>query len=668
MFIDKDAVLETYARYLNSAVLVIRTDGTWAVGNAGQRTDTLVSVSTLEVARIHDDSFEYTAIAVETNPANSGYTLLAESNLDGSYVAAQLSAQGRVLSVENISEEQLLAAEVKYGQDFNDNGGIGNAFVLENDGVGADLFVDGSGNFAVSTADGLPQSLKVGGVAIAKKAIAGMEVTEVVATAGGGFDVYVKSSNGQMQVANFNSDREFVSSANLSAADVTLRKAALGIDLNERHDIAVSAGWTAALGNDYLRVAVDRLTSGGTQKIDHAGAVGIVNLILAQHTSAGLGTVSASAVNDLKAIAARGNALFTSKDLNGLETDYLSSVFGKMVDGSPANSWYTGGALTKSALGNLNAGVTLDVLQKLENKWLLGKDMPMPKSQGDTANPAAGPAIGTYKVTPGEFFIDGAAVNEIRQGGIGDCYLVAALANIASTGNNAFNGMVTANSSASAPAAEKTWGIRFFDSNKQAHWVTVNSELPYDAEGSSMIGSSRTPGELWVPLFEKAYTQVNETGILPRDERIGESVYAAVEGGYADPLFSLLGKTVLSYSNNPEPFNNLITNRLVEPSDAASVITAKTEIIAALNQGKLVWLGAFDQSFDPFQNKLLVAQHAFALFDADLSNPSNSTANIYNPWGFSELPNPPANVNFISPFTLDIATLIGLPTMIFMVA
>src|SRR5207248_1568808 len=83
-----------------------------------------------------------------------------------------------------------------------------------------------------------------------------------------------------------------------------------------------------------------------------------------------------------------------------VHTDQVSinapaQYFGKkIIDGDSANQWFTGGDSTRHALGNLHAGDTSEHMQKLIDKWFLGKDHPMAKSSDrsttydyeDTAN------------------------------------------------------------------------------------------------------------------------------------------------------------------------------------------------------------------------------------------------------------------------------------------
>ncbi len=106
--------------------------------------------------------------------------------------------------------------------------------------------------------------------------------------------------------------------------------------------------------------------------------------------------------------------------------------------------------------------------------------------------------------------IDGAT--DVQQGGLADCYLVAAVASIAQKHPELIRKNMTEN-------ADGTVTFRFFrffrktlDSNGLRTFtptlVTVTRELPMRADGSLHFGHSAQK-EAWFPLLEKAYAQLN---------------------------------------------------------------------------------------------------------------------------------------------------------------
>ena len=116
------------------------------------------------------------------------------------------------------------------------------------------------------------------------------------------------------------------------------------------------------------------------------------------------GAVDATELSDLQKI------VNTSTLFAGL--GYVERLAEYVVLGSAANVSYAG-----QGLGNLAAGSSTVQLTNLVNKWFLGLDRPT--------------ASGTYRQVAGQLFVSGAAYTDIRQGQVGDCYLVASLAEVA---------------------------------------------------------------------------------------------------------------------------------------------------------------------------------------------------------------------------------------------
>ncbi|NBS82672.1 MAG: hypothetical protein EBS62_13040 [Betaproteobacteria bacterium] len=96
-----------------------------------------------------------------------------------------------------------------------------------------------------------------------------------------------------------------------------------------------------------------------TGRIDHAGLLKLMQVVITGMESSGAGVVGDAIVGDLRVIASRGKALFSSLDLAGNETTYLAYVFDKMVNGSKANQFFTGGQTKVQSLGNLSSDSTV---------------------------------------------------------------------------------------------------------------------------------------------------------------------------------------------------------------------------------------------------------------------------------------------------------------------
>lgn len=138
---------------------------------------------------------------------------------------------------------------------------------------------------------------------------------------------------------------------------------------------------------------------------------------------------------------------------------------------------------------------------------------PQPDEPLEMATPRfePGPEHGTtWAPHYGRVFEDGPSPYDIRQNGIGDCYLLASLAAIAQTRPDIIEGMISR-------AVTKPYQSYVVQFPHDHHPVRVSNMFPtaitrYRTEegsaagvGSPMYGSSPDPDELWVALLEKAF-------------------------------------------------------------------------------------------------------------------------------------------------------------------
>src|SRR5581483_8539566 len=126
---------------------------------------------------------------------------------------------------------------------------------------------------------------------------------------------------------------------------------------------------------------------------------------------------------------------------------------------------------------------------------------------------------------------NGPAFTDIRQGNLGDCYFVAALADMAQDRPQAIRNLFIDN-------GDNTFTVRFFRDGV-AQYVTVDRYLPTDSAGRVVYAGvgglyNNAANELWVALAEKAYAQINEAGWIGHGS---SNSYAAIDGGYSDLVF-----------------------------------------------------------------------------------------------------------------------------------
>ncbi len=297
------------------------------------------------------------------------------------------------------------------------------------------------------------------------------------------------------------------------------------------------------------------------------------------------GTVTFTEFGDLQLII-NNASLFTG-------VSFVQQLAADVVLGNAANAHYLG-----QTLGNLKVGSNGTQLNNLVGKWFLGTDHPLGKSDWGTT-------FG-YRQVSGTLFVNGASYTDVRQGGLGDCYFLASLAETALKNPSAITSMFIVN-------GDGTYTVRFFHGSK-AEYVTVDSQLPTDSSGYLVFDgmgqkASSTSNELWVALAEKAYVQLNEVGWLrPTSWGGGQNVYTGISGGVMyQALNQITGQTTIAYVSSTSSFSTFAS---------------------AFNGGKSICLGS---KSSPASSQI-VGGHAYAVISV---NTSNQTVQVFNPWGLN---------------------------------
>jgi Ca2+-binding RTX toxin-like protein len=287
--------------------------------------------------------------------------------------------------------------------------------------------------------------------------------------------------------------------------------------------------------------------------------------------------------------------------------DAPARYFGqKVMNGDPANQWFTGGG-TRHALGNLHAGDSDTHLQRLIDKWFLGKDHPLAQTD-DRATTF------DYQAAAGQLFVGGAKPTDVVQGQVGDCGFLAALGAVARKNSSRITGMFTAN-------GDETYTVRLYRDG-HPEYVTVDGQLPVDDQGRIVFAGTghyfadNAGNELWVALTEKAYAQANESGWLGQD---GTNSYNGL-GGQIDP------------DDNFGGLNGVF------PADALNHLTGSgtsggwtsdstfTDVKAAFDTGKAV---VFSSKLNPVSPDVVEA-HGYMMVGYDATH---HTVTLRNPWG-----------------------------------
>jgi hypothetical protein len=286
--------------------------------------------------------------------------------------------------------------------------------------------------------------------------------------------------------------------------------------------------------------------------------------------------IDATELTDLRTIVSNASR-FTMQD----PVVFLSN---SIANGNTANQWWTGGGSTRQTLGNLYAGSSATQMERLIGKWFLGLDRPTAASGT------------TYRSCSGSLIQSGVSYQDINQGNLGDCYLLAALAGTAYRTPSTIQNMFTDN-------GDGTFTVRFLR-NGVANYVTVDRYLPTTASGSFYYANrdrgllyNNTGNELWVALAERAYAQINESGWIGQDNT---NSYAGIAGGWSDT-------TVQQITGR-----NTVRDYTLDNSD-------RTAVINAFNAGRIVFLNW--------------AGHALTLVGY---NSTTQLFTIYNPWGHAD--------------------------------
>jgi hypothetical protein len=105
-----------------------------------------------------------------------------------------------------------------------------------------------------------------------------------------------------------------------------------------------------------------------------------------------------------------------------------------------------------------------------------------------------------------QLFINGVSASDVRQGSIGDCYLMASMAAIAHAQPQLIEQMFE-------QTADGDYKVKLHDEEGMLWWkesvdkeVTIDDTVPH-VGGGSIYGDSTDEGESWVGLTEKAYAE-----------------------------------------------------------------------------------------------------------------------------------------------------------------
>jgi hypothetical protein len=206
----------------------------------------------------------------------------------------------------------------------------------------------------------------------------------------------------------------------------------------------------------------------------------------------------------------------------------------------------------------------------------------------------------TWKpVQDGKLFVDGISYDDVVQGSIGNCYLVAALSSLAHANPDIIKNAIKDN-------GDNTFTVRFFEGSRQVN-ITVDGDQATGASGSSRYGKSRDSKELWVGVIEKAYAQ-------------WKGGYEAIgNGGHASAVMTALTGRGTGWSSTKSNLDALYTQ--VQRGAQSN------KPMAAPTFGK-------DSGVD-YTGTGVYAWHMYSVLGASEEN-GTKYIQLRNPWGRSE--------------------------------
>ena len=323
--------------------------------------------------------------------------------------------------------------------------------------------------------------------------------------------------------------------------------------------------------------------------------------------------LSSAAFNDLRTVA--------SNLRTGVSTsDYVSYVFGAIVNGNPANAYWTGGGAMRVSLGDLSPGAGQTQLNRLIGKWLLGTDLP-----NNVVNMSGvAPFSVSYSSSPAPLFgAAGPSAMDVNQGYLGDCYFLAAAGELATQNAAALMSMFTDNGNG-------TYGVRFYY-NGVARYVTVNGQL---ANGGTTFNSG--PAQ-WCSLLEKAWAQAQEISLATGNSAYnsGNAWDSVGNGGSPDlAMFAVSGATKMDiYDASASGWSKYSESASLQYLGSATGIESASllaTIRAALSAHNDITVNSTTDATATNSLKTLIANHQFMVVGV---NDATGGLILRNPWG-----------------------------------
>lgn len=208
----------------------------------------------------------------------------------------------------------------------------------------------------------------------------------------------------------------------------------------------------------------------------------------------------------------------------------------------------------------------------------------------------------TFEKVRGQLAIDGFNPDDVLQGQVGDCYLLAALSSVAHVKPQLLEKAVKDN-------GDGTFTVTFFEKKTKTArptpvQITVDDTFPMRRGGQLEYAAARTKGELWPLVFEKAYAS-------------WKGGYEAIEGGMsATTLQALTGMKPDFFPVDSALGAAAIYKKLKALDDAGAAVVALSKPWEPISQG-------------------LVGDHAYTVLGVE-ERGGERFVKLRNPWGERE--------------------------------
>jgi Calpain family cysteine protease len=192
---------------------------------------------------------------------------------------------------------------------------------------------------------------------------------------------------------------------------------------------------------------------------------------------------------------------------------------------------------------------------------------------------------------------------DVDQGDVGDCWLLASLAEVAARDPQDIENMFTYDgTTVDKGATVGLYTVHFFDTDGSAFDVEVNTELPAGGEYYDFVTNGLGTDALWVALAEKAYAEANSVGYVTTSHE-GGGAYSALNGG--DPSWAVRAIT-----------GNSAGDKKINPGHMAT----------AWDSGDFVELTTGKP-----RSSHIIGDHCYAVVGYNGS--SSKPYQLFNPWG-----------------------------------